>query len=120
MQKSKTEFSARIINRMKIEEIPVMVKFYLSVLIHSDLPTLTSIPADIPAENLLVNGEIGSDFNMNLTNLLRETLKWRKEFARLTIFIIHPKIDHPLPGYNVKINLIQSLIKLLVEYIKKG
>ena len=116
----KCEFSAKIIDRMKIEEIPVIVKFYLSTLAPTELPTLTSIPGDIPSENFLVKGEIGSNFKMNLTNLLRETLKWRKEFARLTTLVIHPTIDHPLPGYNVKIKTIRSSVKLLVEYILKG
>ena len=59
------EFSARI------DEIPVIVKFYLSTSTHSDLPTLTLIPADTPAENFLVKGEIESDFKMNWTKFVK-------------------------------------------------
>ena len=57
---------------------------------------------------------------MNLTNLLRETLEWRKGISRHTAVIIEPSNDHPNEGTISAIKVHDSSIKITIEYTHKG
>ena len=116
----KCELLVTISQHVGIEEIPVVVRFFMSRNPVGSLQNVATIPADTPFERFLVQGDEGSDFKMNLTNLLRETLEWRKGISRHTAVIIEPLNNHPNEGTISAIKVHDSSIKILIEYTHKG
>ena len=116
----KCELLVTISQHLAIEEIPVVVKFFMSRNPVGSLQDVTTIPADTPFQKFLIKGDEGSDFKMNLTNLLRETLEWRKGISRHTAVIIEPSNNHPNEGTISTIKVHDSSIKILIEYTHKG
>ena len=73
-----------------------------------------------PTEDFVVKGDTESDYKMNLTNLLKNTLSWTQAATFHLIVLVRPSIVHPNPGSNQNIKVGTNDAKITVRYRRKG
>ena len=97
-----------------IKEMPVHVQLNLRHTTHAEFTEA------FPFENFVVKGDIESDYNMNLTNLLKRTLAWFQQAAFHLTVLVRPSIAHDNPGSDQKIKVSTEDAKITVRYRRKG
>ena len=98
----------------EIEEMPVHVQLNLRQTVHAEFNEA------FPTEDFVVKGDVGSDYKMNLTNLLKRTLAWFQQASFHITVLVRPSIVHPNPGSDQSIKVYRKDAKMTVRYRRKG